>query len=324
MKSYSAMTEGMLWRELRENGSSEAERELLERYAFLVKRSLNLTVNGGDPEDYHHASYFGLAKAVKTFDPSVGASFETYALRVMHNMIIDEMRRSSSIPQDLSIDEVIHCQDGTLQSYADTIPGGVDPHQLIEEEAQSELLDSLMVALNEEEKIVLKCNIIDGISLAEISGIIERTKARARYCKATALGKIRRTIFSSGNEQEEFIGVVPELPPKSFVILFYIWKTKMELKMASNLRQVIDNLKMDKVSAVYNIEILDKLGLLKTEGQDVYQPGRDEWVILGKSRRNCVWDNEVFARIAQSANLVIGGRYRLPNLCHITNGLFNS
>ena len=61
-------------------GDEEAEEALVHEYSRLVRaiaRAYFLT--GGDSEDLMQEGMFGLLSAIRTFDPTKGARFSTYA-----------------------------------------------------------------------------------------------------------------------------------------------------------------------------------------------------------------------------------------------------
>ena len=72
-------------------------------YKKLVSASvraamMTIRVPGYTEEDLIHEGYLALYRAEKSFDPSRGFKFETYAGRAIRNRIIDLARKGSSTP----------------------------------------------------------------------------------------------------------------------------------------------------------------------------------------------------------------------------------
>lgn len=82
------------------------EEELVHQYAALVKR-IARHVQSRLPASVHlddlvQAGLIGLMEAVRLYDPSQGASFETYATIRVRGAMLDELRRNDWSPRSLS------------------------------------------------------------------------------------------------------------------------------------------------------------------------------------------------------------------------------
>lgn len=82
------------------------EEELINRYAMLVKRIARHVLSGLPAsvhlDDLIQAGLIGLMEAVRLYDPSRGASFETYATIRVRGAMLDELRRNDWSPRSLS------------------------------------------------------------------------------------------------------------------------------------------------------------------------------------------------------------------------------
>lgn len=89
-----------------EDRCREAEEELVSKYATLVKRIARHVISrlpaSVQIDDLEQAGLIGLMEAVRLYDPSRGASFETYATIRVRGAMIDELRRSDWSPRSLS------------------------------------------------------------------------------------------------------------------------------------------------------------------------------------------------------------------------------
>lgn len=83
----------------------EGEKSLVSRHVGLVKRIAYHLVNRLPPsvqvEDLIQAGMVGLLEAAAHFDPSQGASFETYAGIRIRGAMLDEIRRSDWTPRSV-------------------------------------------------------------------------------------------------------------------------------------------------------------------------------------------------------------------------------
>jgi RNA polymerase sigma factor for flagellar operon FliA len=83
----------------------EGEKSLVSRHVGLVKRIAYHLVNRLPPsvqvEDLIQAGMVGLLEAASHFDPSQGASFETYAGIRIRGAMLDEIRRSDWTPRSV-------------------------------------------------------------------------------------------------------------------------------------------------------------------------------------------------------------------------------
>jgi RNA polymerase sigma factor FliA len=86
-------------------GESPNYDELMSRYALLVKR-IAYHIKGRLPasvllDDIVQAGMIGLFEALKAYDTSRGASFETYARIRIQGAMIDEVRRCDWVPRSV-------------------------------------------------------------------------------------------------------------------------------------------------------------------------------------------------------------------------------
>lgn len=87
----------------RETGT--AEEELVRQYLPLVKTVVGRMAVALPPHvdaaDLHSAGLVGLLNAIRQFDPSCGAAFETYARVRIRGAVFDELRRMDWMPRSV-------------------------------------------------------------------------------------------------------------------------------------------------------------------------------------------------------------------------------
>lgn len=92
-----------LWRRYHQQGDSEAENALIEQYLPLVSSivaRLAMTLpDHVDHDDLYSAGLVGLLQAVRNYDPTCGASFETYARVRVRGAMLDELRKMDWVPR---------------------------------------------------------------------------------------------------------------------------------------------------------------------------------------------------------------------------------
>lgn len=92
-----------LWREFKEQPTTEMRNQLVERYLSLVKynaeRIWQRLPEGVDLDDLISAGVFGLMDAIDAFDLSRGVKFETYCVPRIRGAMLDELRTMDWVPR---------------------------------------------------------------------------------------------------------------------------------------------------------------------------------------------------------------------------------
>ncbi len=150
------------------------EEKLLQKLAendeeskkILVERNLRLVVyiakkfenTGMDLEDLISIGTIGLMKAINTFNTGRNIKLATYASRCIENEILMQLRRTSKIKTEISIDEPLNKDsDGNELLLSDIL--GTDNNvtsKRIEEEVDKKLLRIAIEHLNNREKSIMK------------------------------------------------------------------------------------------------------------------------------------------------------------------------
>ena len=94
-----------LWRRYHKHADSDAENALVQKYLTLVSSiaaRLAMTLpEHVDQDDLYSAGLVGLLQAVRNYDPTCGASFETYARTRVRGAMLDELRKMDWVPRTI-------------------------------------------------------------------------------------------------------------------------------------------------------------------------------------------------------------------------------
>jgi RNA polymerase sigma factor for flagellar operon FliA len=92
-----------LWRRYHRQADSDAENALIEKYLSLVSSiAARLAMTLPDhvsQDDLYSSGLVGLLQAVRNYDPTCGASFETYARMRIRGAMLDELRKMDWVPR---------------------------------------------------------------------------------------------------------------------------------------------------------------------------------------------------------------------------------
>ncbi len=142
-----------------ERGDDSAREPLIVHNLRLVVYIAKKFENSGVPtEDLISIGTIGLIKAVNTFCPSRNIKLATYASRCIENEILMYLRKTSVLKTEVSIDEPLNVDwDGNELLLSDVLGSDADTvGQPIEKEDERQLLLSLIEALGERERTIMK------------------------------------------------------------------------------------------------------------------------------------------------------------------------
>ena len=152
------MEEEKLLEKLREN-DEEAKKVLVERNLRLVVYIAKKFENTGiDIEDLISIGTIGLMKAINTFNTDKNIKLATYASRCIENEILMQLRRTTKIKAEVSIDEPLNKDgDGNELLLSDIL--GTDDNitsKEIEDEVDKKLLKIAISKLTPREMYIMK------------------------------------------------------------------------------------------------------------------------------------------------------------------------
>jgi RNA polymerase sigma factor FliA len=92
-----------LWRRYHKQADTDLENALVEKYLSLVSSiaaRLAMTLpEHVDQDDLYSSGLVGLLQALRNYDPTCGASFETYARTRVRGAMLDELRKMDWVPR---------------------------------------------------------------------------------------------------------------------------------------------------------------------------------------------------------------------------------
>ena len=160
MKGYDRLSD----RELAaaaQGGDTFAEGELIKRYAQLaegISRSYRLV--GGDGDDLKQIALIALLEAVRSYDPTRGAEFATYASACMRNRVLDAVR-SAAAGKNAVLNDSLRIDDESAREGGVAISDIVSPElspeqQYIAKEAEEAFFEALGEVLGERDLTVIR------------------------------------------------------------------------------------------------------------------------------------------------------------------------
>ena len=134
--------------------SSDLERNL-RLVVYIAKKFEN---TGMDLEDLISIGTIGLMKAINTFNTGKNIKLATYASRCIENEILMQLRRTSKLKSEISIDEPLNKDSDGNELLLSDILGTEDnvTSKRIEEEVDKKLLRIAIEHLNNREKDIMK------------------------------------------------------------------------------------------------------------------------------------------------------------------------
>ena len=211
------------------SASSSATDVLVQEHAPLVKRiALHLLARLPDSvllDDLMQAGMIGLLEAARSFDPTQGASFSTFAGIRIRGAIIDEIRRGDWAPRSVhkagrEIARTIADLESRLGrevadgEVADTRLFSLETLELDEGRSvaadqdrtlagaeQSQLLEKVGQAIGdlpEREQLVLNLYYTELLNLKEIGAVLEVSESRVSQIMSQATLRLRARLSTAG------------------------------------------------------------------------------------------------------------------------------
>ena len=143
---------------LKEDGDAAATERLVEHNLRLVAYIARKFDNAGiDYEDLIAIGAIGLIKAVRTFKSDKNIRLATYASRCIENEILMQIRKSSKIKNDVSLDKPLSEDfDGNQLVLADIIPADDDfVEETVDKPSEKMVINKLISKLNKREREIM-------------------------------------------------------------------------------------------------------------------------------------------------------------------------
>jgi RNA polymerase sigma factor FliA len=183
-------------------------------------------------DDLWSAGALGLLEAVRRFDATKGASFETFAEHRVRGSMLDELRRMDHLPRRLRsrTDDLVKAKrklshelgrDATVEEVATemkvdleeafSMEALLEPHVPLEKAMhflasedslddpllRAETVNQLVVAIEElpeRLKLVLSLHYVEGLTYREIGRLLQVSEPRVCQIHSDALGKLREIM----------------------------------------------------------------------------------------------------------------------------------
>jgi len=183
-------------------------------------------------DDLWSAGALGLLEAMRRFDSTKGASFETFAEHRVRGAMLDELRRQDHLPRRLrnktdemlktkqklstklgreaSVEEVAEEMDADLDEVSG-VHAFLEPHvpldsvmaQLVSEDSVEDpmlrkqalqRLTGAIARIPERLQLVLQLHYVEGLTYKEISGMLDVSEPRVCQLHADAINKVRAAM----------------------------------------------------------------------------------------------------------------------------------
>lgn len=190
--------------------SKDSLEKLIELYIPLVKYIAGRLAIGLpsfiDYDDLVSLGMYGLLQALERFDPAKGVKFETFAFYRIKGAITDGLRKMNPIKnkntalfsnfEEISSDEYISEGEehygvmlwDLININKDLIN---DPQYELELSETKKVLAEAIGRLPEKEKIVVSLYYYEGLTLKEISRVLDLTPARISQLHSKAIRRLR-------------------------------------------------------------------------------------------------------------------------------------
>lgn len=142
----------------KEMGDERATQKLIEHnlrlVAYIAKKFENTNI---EFEDLISTGAIGLIKAVRTFKVDKNIRLATYASRCIENEILMQIRKSTKLKNDISLDKPL-CEDydGNQLVLSDILPSDEDVEEkTVDEPADRQMINELISKLNHREREIM-------------------------------------------------------------------------------------------------------------------------------------------------------------------------
>lgn len=171
MFDYSALNDTEL-QKLSAEGDAKAEAALIERYLPLVDSCARpMKLLGAEGKDLSQEGVFGLISAARSFDPSNGAQFHTYAEHCIRMRLLSAIKSASRLKHfplndSMSLEQLSEESDPRLSAVLEVFHRNPE-EMVLARESQEELYKALSDCLSKYEQKVMSLY-LDGRSYQEI------------------------------------------------------------------------------------------------------------------------------------------------------------
>ena len=167
---------------------------------YVVNRVRTRLPASVSEEELYSAGMVGLMTASRSYDPSRGAEFKTYAYHRIRGAILDELRRMDFLPRSQrekarregveapSFVGIPTDEDGQESLAADPMEAALENRELMGR-LQAEILQ-----LPEKMRVVMNLYYSEGMKMREIGERLHLTESRVSQIHSNAIARLRRVL----------------------------------------------------------------------------------------------------------------------------------
>jgi RNA polymerase sigma factor (sigma-70 family) len=174
---------------------------LIRHLVGRTSRLFSRLPGGFEREDLESFGYMGLVRAARTYDPTRGVAFSTYAYKCIENAIRGELERAHSHQSDgqgrtvecISINILIG-EDEDTQLEDQIRDTGLDAEELVINRSNTTMLQAAVERLPPEQCQIIWDVYFNQMSLAEVAQKMRRSPQRIQVLHSKALKMLRRSL----------------------------------------------------------------------------------------------------------------------------------
>ena len=155
----------------------------------IARKYLN---SGEDVEDLAGIARIGMIKAIKSFDPSNGVKFSTYATRCMTNEILMYFRKEKKHKSNISIEQPLSYDgEGNEMKLEDLLDSGDDILGEIVEREEIIRLRQAIEQLGGRDRVIIEEMYFKGKTQKQVSELLGLSQSHISRIKKKLLKKLR-------------------------------------------------------------------------------------------------------------------------------------
>lgn len=185
---------------LRLNAKNDVHRLAEGNVRLAYKIAENFCGCGIEKEELQGFALLGLVKAAATFDEARGYKFSTYAVPVIRNEILRELRRGKNYQGTISLDSEVQSSKDEGKSTCtllDLLPYEETQFGIVE---NSDLISSLITCVSGLEREVIVLTILGGDTQEEAARKLNITQSYVSRCVKSGVEKIRKQYYMQGRK----------------------------------------------------------------------------------------------------------------------------
>jgi len=176
---------------------------------YVVNRLKPRLPHSVSEEELHSAGMVGLLKAARSYDPSRGAEFKTYAYHRIRGAMLDELRSLDFLPRSLREKAREKGEQAPAVVGLPTDEDGSDSLEVqamisgaIENQELAEALQIAIRSLPDKMRVVMHLYYNEGRRMREIGEQLNLTESRVSQIHSAAVARLRRDLRPIGGTED--------------------------------------------------------------------------------------------------------------------------